>query len=64
MVRAVILDEAQHVMTIGSGASGSSLLDQLDWIKSMTNVTDIVHIMYNLRPFSRKTSSESSAEYT
>src|SRR6266568_541326 len=55
-VRAVILDEAQHVMTIGSGASGSSLLDQLDWIKSMTNVTDIVHILvgtYDLLSFTR-----------
>lgn len=55
-VRAVILDEAQHVMTIGNGASGSSLLDQLDWIKSMTNVTDIVHILvgtYELLSFTR-----------
>lgn len=55
-VRAVILDEAQHVMTIGSSASGSSLLDQLDWIKSMTNVTDIVHILvgtYDLLSFTR-----------
>jgi len=55
-VRAVILDEAQHVMTIGSNASGSSLLDQLDWIKSMTNVTDIVHILvgtYDLLSFTR-----------
>jgi len=55
-VQAVILDEAQHVMTIGSGASGSSLLDQLDWIKSMTNVTDIVHILvgtYDLLSFTR-----------
>jgi AAA domain len=55
-VRAVILDEAQHVMTIGNGASGSSLLDQLDWIKSMTNVTDIVHILvgtYDLLSFTR-----------
>src|SRR3989441_981187 len=39
-VRAVILDEAQHLMTIGHGEYGSSLLDQLDWIKSLTNVTD------------------------
>ena len=55
-VRAVILDEAQHVMTIGSSASGSSLLDPLDWIKSMTNVTDIVHILvgtYDLLSFTR-----------
>ncbi len=55
-VRAVILDEAQHVMTIGNSASGSSLLDQLDWIKSMTNVTGIVHILvgtYDLLSFTR-----------
>src|SRR5207249_3236354 len=30
-VRAVILDEAQHLMHVGTGAK---LLDQLDWIKS------------------------------
>ena len=47
-VQAVILDEAQHLMTIGNGVSGSSLLDQLEWIKSMTNVTNIVYVIYNL----------------
>lgn len=55
-VQAVILDEAQNLMTIGNGASGSSLLDQLEWIKSMTNVTDIVHILvgtYDLLSFTR-----------
>lgn len=53
-VRAVILDEAQHLMTVGNGKQGSMLLDQLDWIKSMTNVTDIVHILigtYDLLSF-------------
>ncbi len=44
-VRAVILDEAQHLMNVGSGASGGKLLDQLDWIKSMTNVTGVLHIL-------------------
>lgn len=44
-VRAVILDEAQHLMKTGSGASGGKLLDQLDWIKSMTNVTGVLHIL-------------------
>ena len=43
-VRAVIVDEAQHLMKVSSGAK---LLDQLDWIKSMTNVTGVVHVMYN-----------------
>ena len=44
-VRVVILDEAQHLMKIGSSASGGKLLDQLDWIKSMTNVTGVLHIL-------------------
>jgi DNA polymerase III delta prime subunit len=44
-VRAVILDEAQHLMKVGNGASGGKLLDQLDWIKSMTNVTGVLHIL-------------------
>lgn len=55
-VQAVILDEAQHLMMIGSSTSGSSLLDQLEWIKSMTNVTDVVHILvgtYDLLSFTR-----------
>jgi len=50
-VRAVILDEAQHLMKVGTGAK---LLDQLDWIKSMTNVTDVLHILlgtYDLLAF-------------
>ncbi|MUG96989.1 AAA family ATPase [Scytonema sp. UIC 10036] len=44
-VRAVILDEAQHLMKIGTGSSAGKLLDQLDWIKSMTNVTGVLHIL-------------------
>ncbi len=63
-VQAVILDEAQHLMTIGNREHGSSLLDQLDWIKSMTNVTEIVHVMYNLARLFWKRTSETSSEYT
>ena len=44
-VRAVILDEAQHLMKIGSGSNAGKLLDQLDWIKSITNVTGVLHIL-------------------
>ncbi len=44
-VRAVILDEAQHLLKVGRGSSGGKLLDQLDWIKSMTNVTGVLHIL-------------------
>jgi hypothetical protein len=50
-VRAVILDEGQHLMNV---ASGAKLLDQLDWIKSMTNVTGVVHVLvgtYDLLDF-------------
>jgi energy-coupling factor transporter ATP-binding protein EcfA2 len=50
-VRAVILDEAQHLTQVGTGAK---LLDQLDWIKSMTNVTEVLHILlgtYDLLAF-------------
>jgi hypothetical protein len=50
-VRAVIIDEAQHLMQVGTGAK---LLDQLDWIKSMTNVTEVLHILlgtYDLLAF-------------
>jgi hypothetical protein len=41
-VRAVILDEAQHLM---QGGQAATALDQLDWIKSMTNVTGVLHIL-------------------
>ena len=44
-VHAVILDEAQHLMKIGTGSNAGKLLDQLDWIKSMTNVTGVLHIL-------------------
>jgi hypothetical protein len=53
-VQAVILDESQHLMKLGSGSSAGKLLDQLDWIKSMTNVTGVVHILigtYDLLSF-------------
>jgi hypothetical protein len=41
-VRAVVLDEAQHLM---QGGKAATALDQLDWIKSMTNVTGVLHIL-------------------
>lgn len=42
-VRAVLLDEAQHLMNTGNGAKP---LDQLNWIKSMTNVTgSMIHVL-------------------
>jgi AAA domain len=41
-VRAVLLDEAQHLLKFSSGVR---LIDQLDWLKSMTNVTGVVHVL-------------------
>jgi len=50
-VHAVIVDEGQHLVKVSSGAK---LLDQLDWIKSMTNMTGVVHVLvgtYDLLDF-------------
>jgi hypothetical protein len=41
-VQAVLLDEAQHLLKLSSGVR---LIDQLDWLKSMTNVTGVVHVL-------------------
>jgi len=41
-VRAVVLDEAQHLM---QGGKAATPLDQLDWLKSMTNVTGVLHVL-------------------
>src|SRR5437867_9885838 len=51
MLSSTLIDEAQHLMKVGTGAK---LLDQLDWIKSMTNVTEVLHILlgtYDLLAF-------------
>lgn len=48
---AVLLDEAQHFLKI---ASGRKLLDQMDIIKSLANMTDSVQVLigtYELIPF-------------
>jgi hypothetical protein len=41
-VRAIIIDEAQHLMKV---AGGAKLLDQLEWLKSMSNTMDMVHVL-------------------
>ncbi len=41
-VQAILLDEAQHLLKLSSGVR---LIDQLDWLKSMTNVTGVVHVL-------------------
>jgi hypothetical protein len=50
-VRAVVIDEAQHLMHV---AGGAKLLDQLDWLKSMSNTMGVVHVLvgtYDLLDF-------------
>ncbi len=32
-------------MKLGNGSSAGKLIDQLDWIKSMTNVTGVLHVL-------------------
>ena len=49
-MRTIILDEAQHLLKL---ASGVKMIDQLDWLKSMTNTTGALHILtgtYELLP--------------
>lgn len=41
-VRTILLDEAQHLLKV---SSGTSLIDQLDWLKSMTNTTGVLHVL-------------------
>src|SRR6266704_224774 len=50
-LRTVILDEAQHLIQSGDGKQPK---DQLNWIKSMTTETGVLHILigtYDLLPF-------------
>jgi len=41
-VRAIVIDEAQHLMKV---AGGAKLLDQLDWLTSMSNTMGVVHVL-------------------
>jgi hypothetical protein len=41
-VKAVVIDEAQHLMQV---AAPHKPADQLDWLKSMTNWTHVLHVL-------------------
>jgi hypothetical protein len=41
-VKAVVIDEAQHLMQV---APPHRPVDQLDWLKSMTNRTQVLHVL-------------------
>jgi hypothetical protein len=44
-VRAVMIDEAHHMLYGGNGAGGSTLQEQLEWLKSLSSTTQILHIL-------------------
>ncbi len=63
-VRVVIVDEAHHMLYGGNGIAGSTLQEQLEWLKSLSSTTQMIHIMYNLARLLWKRTSETSSEYT
>src|SRR5260370_39595565 len=44
-VRVIIVDEAHHMMYTGSGGPTVTLQEQLEWLKSMSNTTQALHIL-------------------
>src|SRR6266568_8032462 len=44
-VKGVFVDEAQHLMSVDTPHKPTS---QLDWLKALTNRTNVLHIKYNL----------------
>jgi hypothetical protein len=44
-VRAVMIDEAHHMLYGGNGAGGSTLQEQVEWLKSLSSTTQILHIL-------------------
>jgi len=55
-VLVVMIDEAHHMLYGGNGASGSTLQEQLEWLKSLSSTTQILHILvgtYDLLNFGK-----------
>ena len=44
-VQVVMIDEAHHMLYGGNGAAGSTLQEQLEWLKSLSSTTHIIHIL-------------------
>jgi AAA domain len=44
-VRVVILDEAHHILYGGNGMAGSTLQEQLEWLKSLSSTTGALYIL-------------------
>jgi hypothetical protein len=55
-VQVVMLDEAHHMLSGGSGANGATLQEQLEWLKSLSSTAHILHILvgtYDLLNFGK-----------
>jgi hypothetical protein len=46
-VRVVIIDEAHQMLSGGNGTGGSTLQEQLEWLKSFSSTTQIIQIIHN-----------------
>jgi hypothetical protein len=44
-VRVVMIDEAHHMLSGSNGMGGSTLQEQLEWLKSLSSTTQILHIL-------------------
>jgi hypothetical protein len=44
-VRVVMIDEAHHMLYGSNGTGGSTLQEQLEWLKSLSSTTQILHIL-------------------
>jgi transcriptional regulator with XRE-family HTH domain len=55
-VQVVMIDEAHHMLYGGNGTAGSTLQEQLEWLKSLSSTTHIIHILvgtYDLLNFGK-----------
>ncbi|MDJ0702476.1 MAG: AAA family ATPase [Leptolyngbyaceae cyanobacterium MO_188.B28] len=42
-LKALMIDEAQHLVLV---AGGKQMLQQMDWLKSIANVTETIHVLF------------------
>jgi hypothetical protein len=55
-VQVVMIDEAHQMLSGGNGANGATLQEQLEWLKSLSSTTHIIHILvgtYDLLNFGK-----------
>jgi AAA domain len=44
-VQVVMIDEAHQMLSGGNGANGATLQEQLEWLKSLSSATQIIHVL-------------------